>query len=263
MGLLARIRESAAMRGVKAALEGGMSVEQGSEAARRLATVGSDRCVSVLCAALGKDNPLLQAEAVRALTAIRKRRPDAHVLEAVTAAILNERMRPEVRKTAVECFADVVELRRAGCLVEVLRSARCPILVRAAAVAGLKKLGYGEVIERLVESALFGPEQDPRGEIRRWAVRELVALGNHETPSHIHEIMHGRRKLLNCSFTTMPGGRAVLIPLMVEVDPKGAQRFLHMMADDENPAVRQAAAQALHALRGPGHGQAPAAPPPA
>jgi len=261
MGLLARIRESVAMRGVKAALEGAKSAEHGTEAARRLANVGSERCVSVLCAALGKDNPVLQVEAVRALTAIRKRRPDAHVLQAVTALVLSDRMRPEVRKAAIECFVEVVELRRAGCLVEVLRSARSPLPVRAAALQGLRKLGYAEVLDRLVESTLFGPKEDPRGEIRRWAVHELTSLDEREKLTKIYEIIHGRRKLYNHSFTAVPGGRAVLVSLMVQVDPKGSLRFLHMMSDDEDPAVRQAATQALACVRDQGIGQTPAAPP--
>jgi len=261
MGLLARIQESMAMRRVKATLEGAKSAEHGSEAARRLADVGSERCVPVLCAALGKDNPVLQVEAVRALAAIRKRRPDAHVLEAVTAVILNERQRLEVRKAAVECFVEVIDLRRAGCLLEVLRSPRSPLPVRAAALQGLKQLGYPEILERLVEATLFGPKDDPRGEIRRWAVRELTSLGDPEKLSRIHEIIHGRRKLHYQSFAAVPGGPASLVPVMAQIDPKGSQRFLLMMADEGNPAVREAAAQALRVVRG--QGQAPAAPPPA
>jgi HEAT repeat protein len=199
---------------------------------------------------------------VRALAAIRKRHPDAHVLEAVTAIILNEHQSAPVRKAAVECFADVVELRRAGCLLEVLRSARSPLPVRAAAFVGLKKLGYPELLERLVEAALFGQAEDPRGEIRRWALHELTSLDEHEKLTKVYEILHGRRKLYNRSFTTIPGGRVALIPILVHIDSKGCQRFLAMMSDDENPAVREAAAEALHALRAQGHGSSVIPPPP-
>ena len=258
MGLLSRFRESAAIRCVRAVLEQGKSPAEGVAAAVRLMEVGTQRCVPILCEALAKEDPALQVQAARALATVQKRQPDERILKALNAAVLNERHNAQARQAAVEAIATVVDASHTKSLHEVLRSHRTPLQVRVAAIRALKKLGYGEVLERLVEATLFGPTEDPRGEIHRWAIRELGALDEHEKLTKIYEIIHGRRKLHYRSFAAVPGGPASLVPILAEIDPKGAIRFLHMMSDDENPGVREAAVKALR----PAQGKGPAAAPP-
>jgi len=219
-------------------------------AARRLGELGAERCIPVLSAALAKGSAALQIQAARALGAIYKRHADVHILEALNAAVLHERQSAQARQAAVESLAQIIDVRHAGSLIEVLKSSRSPMPVRAAALRCLKRLGYAEVLERLVESSLFAKRLDPRGEIGKWAIHELIALDDRDKLTKIHEIAHGRRRLRYRTMSDEAGGPAALVFLMAQIDPKGAQRFLNRMVDDENPAIRSAAAQALRNIRG-------------
>ncbi len=248
MGLFSRLKESRARRCIEAALAGGAEGYEGVEAARTLRDVGSGRCVAVLCGALERGDRRLRQEAAHALAAIYKREPDKHILAALNAAILHESQPPEVRTAAIEALTDVVDARRAGSLVQVLTSHKTPIAVRAAALAALKKLRYAEILERLVESVLFGRKLDPSGQIRKWAVHELRLLDDHEKLAKLYQIAHGQRRLRYRAVTDEVGGVGTLVHLMAEVDPKGARRFLNQMVDDGNPEIRTAAQQAIQAI---------------
>lgn len=248
MGFLSRIKESKASRCIEAALADAGKTYEGIEAARRLHEVGSGRCVPVLCDALERGDERLRQEAARALGAIHKRAPDKRVLAALNAAVLHESQQAAVRRAAIETLAELVDARRAGSLVQVLSSHKTPIAVRAAALDGLKKLHYAEVLERLLESVLFGEALDPDGEIRKWATHELRLLDDHEKLAKIYQAVYGRRRLRYRAVSDEAGGVATLVRLMPEVDPKGARRFLSQMTDDENPQIRAAAQQALEAV---------------
>jgi len=248
VGFITRLKESRARRCIEAALAGAVEGYEGIEAARTLREVGSERCVVVLSGALERGDKRLRQEAAHALGAIYKRAPNKHILAALNAAILHESQPPEVRTAAIEALAEVVDARRAGSLVQVLASHKTPIPVRAAALAALKKLRYAEVVERLVESVLFGQKLDPDGRIRKWATRELRLLDDHEKLAKIYQIAHGQRRLRYRAVTGEAGGVATLVHLMAEVDPKGARRFLNQMVDDGNPEIRTAARQAIQAI---------------
>ncbi len=190
----------------------------------------------------------LRQEAAHALGAIHKRSPDKRILAALNAAILHESQPPEVRAAAIEALAEVVDARKAGSLVQLLASHRTPIPVRAAAIAALKKLRYAEVLERLVESVLFGERLDPGGRIRKWATHELRLLDDHEKLAKLYQIAHGLRRLRYRAVNDEAGGVGAIVRLMAEVDPKGARRFLNQMTDDLNPGIRAAAQQTLRSL---------------
>jgi HEAT repeat protein len=254
MGLLDRFKESKAARCIEAALQQQRPPEEAVSAARHLRDVGAEHCIPVLCEALSRGCAPLQVEAAQALAAIHKRHPDKRILEALNAAVLQERQPPQVRQAAIEGLIELVSFRHAGCLIEILKTARTPLPVRAAAIRGLKKLAYPEVLERLVESYVLGRQLDPKGEIRRWAVQELIALEDRDKLGKMHEIAHGRRKLRYGALLPEAGGLAPLVFLMAEVDPKASLRYLSQMTDDPNPAIRAAAAQTLQELRPEGKG---------
>ena len=252
MGLLARFKESAAIRCVEAALRQAKPADNGVEAARRLGDVGSDRCIPILKQALFQDNLRLQIQAARAFAAIYKRHPDPHILEILNVAILNERQSAQARQAIVESLAEITDIRRSGGLVEVLKSARTPATVRSAALGALKSLNYPEILERLVESAIFGKILDPRGEIRTWATSQLIALDDRDKLHRIFEIIHGRRRLRYRTVSPETGGPASLVDLLPRIDPRGAVPLLEEMVDDDNPAIHDAAKQALAKLRAKG-----------
>jgi len=248
MGLLNRFRESSAIRSVEASLQESRPLEDGVGAMQRLREIGTERAIPILREALFKDNAALQIQAARALAAIYHRHPDRQVLEALNGAVLHERQSPQAREAAIGALTEVVDVRHCGALLEVLKSHRTPTDVRTAAVRGLQKLRYPEILERLVESLNFGEQLDPRGEIRQWAVRELAHLDDRDKLTRMYEIIHGRHPL-RCRPLNPDSGQAELIFVMVRVDPKGSVRFLHQMVDDDNPTVRSAATTALSQLR--------------
>ena len=249
MGLLSWVKESKASRCIHAVLQSQKGAGEGVAAARGLKEFGSERCVPILCEALARGELPLRVEAAHALAAIYARHPDKQVLGALNGAILHERQPRQARQAAVEGLVGIVDVRHAGSLLELLKSQRTPVPLRAAALRGLKKLGYHEVLERLVESVLFGKRQDPKGEIRKWAVNELIALDDRDKLTKIHEIAHGRRKLRYRAFSDETGGPAQLVLLMAQIDPKAAMRLLSAMADDPNPAIRNAALRALDNIK--------------
>ena len=248
MTILSRLKESKARRCIEAALSGAGDAYEGVQAARTLREVGSERCVGVLCEALERGEKRLRQEAAPALAAIHQRSPDKRILAALNAAILHASQPAEVREAAVEALAQVVDVRRAGSLVQVLTSHKTPLRVRAAAIAALKKLHYAEVLERLVESALFGERLDPKCEIRRWAIHELRTLDDHEKLAKLYQIAHGQRRLRYRGVSDESGGVGAIVRLMAEVDPRGSRRFLNQMTDDLNPEIRAAAREALASL---------------
>jgi len=250
MGMLDRFRESRAARCIEAALGQEKPPEEAVFAARQLREIGAERCVPILCNALLHGPVPLQIEAALALAAIHQRFPDKRILEALHGALLHERKAEQVRQAAIEGLVELIDVRHAGSLLEVLKSNRSPMAVRSAALRGLKKLGYSEVVERLVESFLFGKRLDPAGEIRKWAVRELIAVDDPDKLTKIFEIAHGRRKLRYRAVSPEAGGPAALVLLMARVDPRASVRLLNQMADDSNPAIRAAAAKALQSVKG-------------
>jgi len=249
MGLLARFKESSAIRCIEAALKQDEPPDSSVAAARRLGDVGTDRCIPILKEALFQDDLRLQVQAARAFAAIYKRQPDPQILEILNVAVLNERQSAQARQAIVECIAEITDIRRSGGLVEVLKSARTPASVRTAALDALKSLNYPEILERLVESAIFGKTLDPRGEIRTWATRQLIALDDREKLHKIFEIVHGRRRLRYRAVSPETGGPASLVQLLPRIDPKGAVPLLEEMADDDNPAIHDAAREALANLK--------------
>lgn len=248
MGLLTRFRESSAMRCVQASIQQAKPLEDGVAAMRRLSDLGTERAVPILREALFKDNTALQIQAARALAAIYRRHPDVHILEALNGAVLHERQSPQARQAAVESLTECVDRRHCGSLIEVLKSTRAPLPVRATALAGLKKLGYPEILERLVESVGFGKRLDPKGEIRRWAINELSTLDDRDKLVKMFEIIHGRHPLRYRPLNP-ESGQADLVFLMARIDPKYSVKYLHELVDDGNPKVRAAAATAIHQLR--------------
>jgi len=248
MGLLNHFRESSAIRSVQASLQEAKPLEDGVAAMRRLSEIGTQRAIPILRDALFKDNTALQIQAARALAAIHRRHADVAILEALNGAVLHERQSATARQAAIEALAEVVDVRHCGGLIEILKSGRSPVNCRAAALLGLKQLHYPDILERLVESACFSKRLDPRGEIRAWAIRELVALDDHDKLTKMHEIVHGRRPLRYRPLNP-DTGQAQLVFLMARIDPKGSVKFFHQMVDDENPKVRSAAATALKQLR--------------
>ena len=248
MSILSRLRESKARRCIEAALSRAGDPYEGVQAARKLREVGSERCVGVLAEALERGDPRLRQEAAHALAAIHQRSPDKRILAALNAAILRANQPSEVREAAVEALAEVVDVRKAGSLVQLLNSHKTPLRVRAAAIAALKKLRYAEVLERLVESVLFGKQLDPKGEIRRWAIHELRVLDDHEKLAKLYQIAHGLRRLRYRGITDEVGGMGTIVRLMAEVDPKGSRRFLNQMTDDLNPEIRAAAREVLASM---------------
>ena len=251
MGLLTRFRESSAIRCVQATLQQAKPLEEAVSAMRRLSEIGTARAVPILRDAVFKDNVALQIQAARALAAIYARHPDVQILEALNGAVLHERQATRAREAAIEALTEVVDVRHCGSLIEVLKSARTPIDVRSAAVRGLKKLHYPEVLERLVESATFGERLDPGRKIHAWAVHELVALDDREKLTKMFEIVHGRRPLRYRPLDP-DNGQAQLISIMTRIDAKHSVKYLHEMVDDENPRIRAAAAKAVEQLRGKG-----------
>jgi len=248
MGLLTRFRESSAIRLIEASLHQTKPPEQAVSAMRNLCECGSERAVPILRDALFQDNVALQIQAARALAAIHKRCPDVHILEALNGAVLHERQTAQARQAAIESLTEVIDYRHAGSLVEVLKSNRSPVNVRASALRGLKRLHYPEIAERLVESATFAKRLDPQGEIRKWATRELIALDDRDKLTKMFEIIHGRR-LLRYRPLNPDTGPADLIALMVQIDPKLSVKFLHELVEDDNPTVHTAADEALAQLR--------------
>lgn len=247
MGVLSHFRESSAIRSIQASLHESKPLEEGVSAMRRLREVGTQRAVPILRDALFRDNPALQVQAAQALAAIYKRQPNVHILEALNGAVLHERQSDKARQAAIEALVEIIDVRHCGSLVETLKSHRSPVPVRAAALRGLKKLHYPEVLERLVESTAFGKDLDPHGAIRRWAVNELGLLDDREKLTRMHEIIHGRRPLRYRPLNP-DGGQAGLVAIMVHIAPKQSLRFLHQLVDDDNPAIRAAAAAALQQL---------------
>ena len=252
MGLLDRFKESKAIRCIEAALRDPKGVPEAVPAARRLRDTGAERCVPVLCEAIAQGAAPLQIEAARTLGAVYRRHADKRVLECLNTTILHERQPSEVRQAAIESLVEILDVRHAGSLIEVLKSNRSPIPVRSAALRALKQLGYNESVERLVEACLFGKRLDPTGAIRKWATNELIAVDDHDKLAKIFEIAHGRRKLRYRAISPEAEGPAPLVLLMARVDPKGSMRYLNQMVDDANPAIRTAAADAIERIRGGG-----------
>jgi len=251
MGLLNHFRESSAIRCVQASLQQGKPLEEGVAAVRRLSEIGTERAIPILRDALFKENTALQIQVARALAAIYARRPDVQILEALNGAVLHERQSAQARQAAIASLAEVIDVRHCGSLIEVLKSSRSPVKVRAAALSALKKLHYPEVLERLVESTAFGKRLDPRGETRQWAIRELTGLDDRDKLTKMFEIVHGRRKL-RYRPPDPDSGQADLILLMARIDPKQSVRFLHQMVDDDNPRIRSATVAALEKLKDQG-----------
>lgn len=248
MGLLTRFRESSAIRCVQASLGQAKPLEDGVAAMRRLGDFGGERAVPILRDALFQDNTALQIQAAHALAAIYQRSPDVHILEALNGAVLHERQSPQARQAAVESLTECIDKRHCGSLIEVLKSAHSPLAVRAAALAGLKKLGYPELLERLVEQVGFGKRLDPKGETRRWAVAELTTLDDRDKLVKMFEIIHGRRPLRYRPLDPETG-QADLVFLMARIDPKYSVKYLHELVDDGDPRVRSAAATTIKRLR--------------
>ncbi|MFP4058551.1 MAG: HEAT repeat domain-containing protein [Candidatus Brocadiia bacterium] len=249
MGLLARFKESGAIRNVAAALGASGGVEQGVAAAQRLGELGGERAIPILREALFSGRVPLQVQAAKALAAVHQRRPDQQILKALNGAALAERQDPRVRQAAIEALCSAVDLRHAGSLVEVLKSPDSPLPVRQTAFRCLKRLRYPELLERLVENLLLGERLDPRGAVRKWAIGELGALDDHDKLTKLFEIAHGRRRLRHRALSPEAGDPATLVLLMARLDPRGSVRFLHQMVDDDNPGIRSAAAQALRDIK--------------
>ena len=251
MGFLSRMRESAAIRCIQASLSEKKSSGDGVAAARRLSELGSERCIPILKDALFREHLPLKVQSARALAAIYQREPSNRILEILHSAALNERQPAQARQAAVESLAEIIDVRHPGSLIEILKSARSPVAVRATALRCLKRLGYPQVLERLVECAIFGKTLDPRGEIRTWATRELTALEDRDKLSKLFEIIHGRRRLKYRAINPKSGGPGALVSLMPRIDARGCRRYLEDMVADENPAIHEAAEIALAALKAP------------
>ena len=247
--LLNRFREGKAVRSLEAGISGAGPPEAALAAAARLRDIGGRKSIQPLCFALTHAPEALRAECATALAGVHQRHPDQQILEALNAAVLSDRQAEKVRAAAALALGNCVDARRAGSLIEILKSPRSPIPVRSAAVQALKKLGYIEVLERLVENYLFSREEDPSGRVRAWAVEELQALDDHEKLTKIHEIAHSRRKLRFRAVAVTSPEVADLVHLMALVDAAGATRFLSHMVDESTRVIADAAAQELEELR--------------
>ncbi len=247
--LLGRWREGKVIGAIEAVLKGRGPVGPALDAARDLRGIGSKRAVPVLCEALDKGPEGLRLEAAATLAAIQKRCPDTRILEALSAAILTERQPLAAREAAIEALTEVVDVRRVGSLLEVIKKPATPAPVRSAAVRGLQRLGYPEVIERLVEDALLDKAQDPDGAVQRWVVEELKALGDKDKLSKLNEIVHSRRRLRYRPLRPGTTDPAAVVALMAEVDPEHAVRYLSQMVDDSTRVISAAAAGALREIR--------------
>ncbi|HUT37589.1 MAG TPA: HEAT repeat domain-containing protein [Planctomycetota bacterium] len=247
--LLDRWRERKALKSVEGALRGRMATEEALAALRDLPAIASLRSIPTLCLLLTHGQEALRAEACAALAAIYRRRQDQRVLEALNAAILFERQPDSVRTQAIEALAGIVHTRHVGSLIEVLKKATTPLPVRTAALHALERLGYPEVVERLVENCLLARSADSRGELRAWVVEQLKALDDKEKLTKIHEIVHNRRRLRYRAMSVEAGDHATLVQLMAEVDPDHAVRFLGHMVDHSTTIISAAAVKALREIR--------------
>jgi len=263
--LLNRWKEGRAVRRIESAADGQGRPAEALAAVRDLEKLGTTRCVHSLCLALAHGPEELRVQVAAALAAIHKRCNDERVLKALNEAILSEHQPDSVREAAIAALAGVVHHRHVGSFVEVVKSARTPLHVRTAAVRGLARVEYPELVERLVESYFLTREEDPHGVIRRWAVQELRSLRDPEKLTKLHEIAHGRRRLRYHSFSFERGDPAVVVHLMAEADPEHATRFLGHMLDHSTQVISAAAAKAIAQIRtkrAAVQADAPAAPPP-
>jgi hypothetical protein len=247
--LLNRWKEGKAVRSIESAVSGQGRPGEALAAARDLAKVGTKRCVHALCLTLTHGPEELRMHVVAALAAVHKRHNDEQALKALNEAILSDHQADKVREAAIDALAEVVHQRHVGSFVELIKSTRTPLHVRTAAVRGLARVGYPELVERLVENCFFTHEQDPHGAIRRWAVQELRALNDPEKLTKLHEIAHGRRRLRYYSFSPERGDPATVVHLMAEADPDHATRFLGRMMDHSTQVISSAAAKAIAEVR--------------
>ena len=148
-----------------------------------------------------------------------------------------------------EALAGLVHARHAGSFVELLKSTRTPLRVRTAAVRALVRVGYPEVVERLVENYFFKRTDDPQGLLRRWVVEQLGRLQDKDKLIKLHEIAHARRKLRYYAMDFEAGDPAHLVQVMAEVDPDHAVRFLGHMVDESTSVISLAAVKALREIR--------------
>ncbi len=249
LGLLDRWRERKAIRALEGALHGRRPLEEGVKAAQDLQELGTAQSVHALCVALTHGPEALRVVAPAALAAVYKRRHDARILKALNEAVLSEKQAEPVREAAIDALADVVSVRHVGSLIELLKATRTPLRVRTAAVRALARLGYPEVVERLVENYLFRHEEDPHGVVKRWVVERLKELDDSEKLTKLHEIAHLRRKLRYRAVSFEAGHPALIVHLMAEVDPDHAPRFLGHMVDHSTAVISRAAAKALDDIR--------------
>ena len=244
-----RLREGKLLRRVTEAAAGRGAAWEGLEAARLLRTCGTARSVPALCAALTQGPDALRTECAAALAAMYTRHPDEQVLRALNAAIASERQPENVRVAAVEQLAGIVDARHARQFVELLVKRNTPLVVCQAAFGALVRLGYPELLDRLVESYLFHSASDGDPATRQWAVGELKALGDKQKLTKIHEIVHGRRRLDHYAVNADRGDLTRLILLMAQVEPQQSVRFLSQMQDHSTRVISSAAAAVLRKLR--------------
>ncbi|HPD13309.1 MAG TPA: HEAT repeat domain-containing protein [Planctomycetota bacterium] len=247
--LLNRWREGKAAQTIEGALRGAKPPAEAIAAIRELGECGSRASVQVLCLAFTHGPEALRAEAPAALAAVHQREPDERILKALNEAVLSEQQSPAVRQAAIAALAQVVDARRAGGLVELLKSGRTPLPVRTAAVQALKQLHYAELVERLVENFLRSRQVDPRGVMHQWVVEQLKALDDREKLTKLNEIAHVRRKLRYYAVNLDTTDPAAIVHLMAEVDPGEAKRFLSQMADESTRVISAAAIEALQDIR--------------
>ncbi len=247
--LLNRWREGKAIRALESSIDGRGPLAAGVKAARDLQQLGSARCVHALCSALTHGPEALRAEAPAALAGVHKRRHDERVPKALSEAILSERQGEVVREAAIGALAEIVSVRHVGSFVELLKSMRTPVRVRTAAMRALGRVGYPEIVERLVESYFLKRTDDPHGANRRWVVEQLKQLRDKEKLTKLHEIAHARRRLRNYVINLESGDAAELVQVMAEVDADQAVRFLSHMVDESTSVISRAAAEALRDIR--------------
>ncbi len=248
--LLNRWKEGKALRTVEAALQGGGAQDEAINAIQTLRDIGSKRSIPTLCLALTHGGEALRAVAPAALAGIHKRHNDNRILEAINTAVLSDRQADTVRVAAIEALGEAVDVRHAASLLEVLKSPRSPLAVRTAAAHTLHRLGYPDLLERLVENYLFERKDDPHGAVRQWVEGELKALDDREKLSKLNEIAHGRRRLRYHSLSSERGDPGDIVHLMAEVDPVQSVRYLSQMADHSTTVISAAAAKALRDIRG-------------
>ena len=256
--LLGRFKEGKALSTLEAALQGRGAPETAIEALKTLQEIGSARSIPAMCLALTHGQEAVRAEVPAALAAVHQRHADNRILEALNAAVLSDRQSEKVRIAAVEALAEVIDARHVGSFLEVLRTPRSPLGVRAAAANALARLGYPELFERLTENYLFDRKSDPQDAIRQWVVRELKALDDPDKLRKLHEIAHGRRRLKYHSFSFERGDPGAIVNLMAQVDPEHAVRFLSHMVDHSTTIISAAAAEALREIKAK-HRDAPGA----